>query len=408
MVVGPGGGLADDLAHYLTHANAVVERASDLADARAQSAGRSGLSVWVVDACDEPQRLAQMRIIAHAQADQGMHIAVVFIECGKRHYPRVVAPDMISVDGNALNRRTFLKTVAAAAGRASLDVETEKRNFGKLAAIAPSRAEALRQGRLILIAEDNQTNQKVIVRQLALLGYTADVAGDGREALNHWRSGEYSLLLTDLHMPQLDGYELTQAIRAEEKQGRRIPIIALTANALKGEAERCRAVGMDDYRSKPSPLAELKAVLEKWLPVTESAVLASTLSGLPAPAAPPATVAAPVDVNVLKGLVGDDPALVHEFLHDFRNSAAQIALEMRAACATGQTKAAAAAAHKLKSSALAVGALALGELCAAMEAEGKAGDKEALSVLLPRFEAEMAGVEDYLDRRIANAPSQVI
>ena len=100
------------------------------------------------------------------------------------------------------------------------------------------------------------------MRQLALLGYAADVASDGREALALWHSGDYALLLTDLHMPRMDGYELTQAIRAEEKDGRRIPIIALTANALKGEAERCHAVGMDDYHSKPSPLAELKGVLD--------------------------------------------------------------------------------------------------------------------------------------------------
>ena len=135
--------------------------------------------------------------------------------------------------------------------------------------IAPLREEALRQGRLILIAEDNETNQKVIVRQLALLGYTADIAADGREALERWRTGNYALLLTDLHMPKMDGYELTQAIRAEEKGDKRIPIIALTANALKGEADHCRGVGMNDYRSKPSPLAELKSVLEQWLPNPE-------------------------------------------------------------------------------------------------------------------------------------------
>ena len=206
-------------------------------------------------------------------------------------------------------------------------------------------------------------------------------------------------------MPEMDGYELTQAIRAEEKEGKRMPIIALTANALKGEAEHCRAVGMDDYRSKPSPLAELKAVLNQWMPVTQSEADACAISGLPAAAAPQAAITVPVDVSVLEGLVGDDPDLVHELLQDFRISAAKIAVDLRAACVASQTKAAAAAAHKLKSSALAVGAFALGELCAAIEEEGKAGDIEALSVLLHRFETEMAVVEGYLDRRIENAPS---
>jgi two-component system sensor histidine kinase/response regulator len=102
-------------------------------------------------------------------------------------------------------------------------------------------------------------------------------------------------------------------------------------------------------------------------------------------------------VSVLERLVGDDPELIREFLHDFRGSAARISVELRAACAASQTRAAAAAAHKLKSSAFAVGAFALAELCAAMEEEGKAGDVEALGVLLPRFEAAMSAVEIHLE-----------
>ena len=404
VVVGADGELADDLAVYLEHANALVERAPDLASARAHTAGRRGLSVWVVDARNEPQLPQQLRIIAHAQADQDIRFVVVLSERGKRRRPRVVAPDMITVDGNALSRRTFLSSVAVAAGRASLEVDTEKRTFGKLAMIAPLRAEALRQGRLILIAEDNETNQKVIVRQLALLGYAADVAADGHEALEYWKSGDYGLLLTDLHMPKLDGYELALAIRAEEKDGKRMPIIALTANALKGEADHCRAVGMDDYRSKPSPLTELKAVLDKWLPASRPEADAASASTATA-VAQQAVTAAPLDVSVLKGLVGDDPELIHEFLHDFRASAASIAVELRAACAVGQTKTAVAAAHKLKSSARAVGAFALGELCAAMEEEGQTGDSDALNVLLPRFETEMVVVEIYLAAQTVNAPN---
>ncbi len=408
VVVGAAGGLAEDLAAYLEHANAVVERAADLASARMQTAGRSGLSVWVVDACDEPERLEQMRVVAHAQAGQDVHLVIVLIERGKRRRPRTVAPDLITIDGNALSRRHFLQAVAVAAGRASLELETENLTSSKLAAIAPSREEALRRGGLILIAEDNETNQKVIVRQLALLGYAADVAADGREALERWHSGEYAMLLTDLHMPKMDGYELTQAIRAAEKDGKRIPIIALTANALKGEAERCRAAGMDDYRSKPSPLAELKSVLDRWIAVTQSEADASSSSTLSTAATQQTATATPVDVSVLEGLVGDDPELIREFLQDFRVSASQISVELRAACAAGQTKAAVAAAHKLKSSARAVGAFALGELCAAMEEEGQAGNSDALAVLLPRFEAEMAVVERYLEGRIVNAPSSVI
>jgi len=203
----------------------------------------------------------------------------------------------------------------------------------------------------------------------------ADVASNGREALDRWQSGDYALLLTDVHMPEMDGYELSIAIRSFEASERRIPIIALTANALRGEAGNCRAAGMDDFLSKPAQLADLKAMLEKWLLVAASV---------------------PVNVSVLKALVGDDPAVIPELLRDFRVSAIGIAAELCTACDAGHASAAVAAAHKLKSSAGLVGALALAELCDEMEQAGKAGQVEALTALLPRFEAEMAAVDEYL------------
>ena len=111
----------------------------------------------------------------------------------------------------------------------------------------------------------------------------------------------------------------------------------------------------------------------------------------------------PLDVNVLKALVGDDPAVIREFLGDFRLSAAKTAAELKAACDGGQARQAGALAHKLKSSARLVGALALGELCAAMERAGKAGDMDALVALLPEFGRELARVEDFLGGDGVNA-----
>ena len=396
LVIGGHNGMADDLAVYLEHAHAIVDRVLDLHEARHGNVNRDGPSVWIVDGCEAPGLSAQMRAAANSRADNNVKLVILVLERGKRLRPRIISPGVVMVDGNALTRRGFLKAVAVADGRASLEVEEVRFLPGKIGAIAPSRHEAQRQGRLILIAEDNETNQKVIVRQLALLGYAADVAGNGRDALARWWSGGYALLLTDLHMPDMDGYDLTAAIRAGEKGGRRMPIIALTANALKGEADRCRAMGMDDYQSKPSPLAELKAMLDKWLPVREPAANTPAPQAEPSVAAP-AAAATPVDVRVLEELVGSEPALLLEFLNDFRSSAAKIAMELRAACATNQVKAVVAAAHKLKSSARAVGAFALNDVCAEMETQGQVGALDAIGALLPRFEKEIAAVEDYLD-----------
>jgi two-component system sensor histidine kinase/response regulator len=233
------------------------------------------------------------------------------------------------------------------------------------------------------VAEDNEINQKVIRQQLYLLGYAADVATTGREALKRFQSGHYALLLTDLHMPEMDGYELTSKIRLAEDGDARMPIIALTANALRGESERCLAVGMDDYLSKPAPLAALAAVLAKWIPAAAPNALQELSS-------------VPVQVSVLEALVGTDPQLIGEFLQAFGVSAVQLAAEFTEAYGKQRLHDAAAIAHKLKSSSRSVGAMRLADLCAAIEIAGTAGDLPKLTELAPGFETEMAAVTGYL------------
>jgi two-component system sensor histidine kinase/response regulator len=254
----------------------------------------------------------------------------------------------------------------------------------------PSREEARGAGRLILVAEDDGTNQNVILRQLALLGFAADVAADGRQALELWRSGDYGLVLTDLHMPSMDGYELTAAIRAQEQGGQHVPIAALTATALKGESERCVAAGMDKYLTKPLQLADLrKALDELFLP-------------LPQPVEPPkgealeASTAVAVDVGVLEELVGNDPAVIFDLLHGFQDSAGRTAELLKAACGVGDMATTIEQAHRLKSSARTVGALVLGALCEEIETAGKAGAGDTLARLLPVFERESDAVNAFL------------
>ncbi|TAN49765.1 MAG: PAS domain S-box protein [Methylococcaceae bacterium] len=446
LLVGDTDGLADDFAAYLAATGAATERAPDLAAAQTWAETcPPGLWVWIIDFGSKHGQPDELR--AACKTRDGLDCRLVVIERGKRRrIRRLKDPDRVMVDGNVLNRRTFLRAVAIAAGRLWEESEAQTAGSEETAFQPPSREQALQQGRLILVAEDNETNQKVILQQLALLGYAADVAGNGREALERWQSGDHALVLTDLHMPEMDGYELAAAIRAaEQDEGRvrcayrsmssttqnrsmpskvrtayptqsaaegavvptasgRIPIVALTANALRSEAEHCRAIGMDDYLSKPARLADLKAVLEKWLP-TAANPAASSLGARascpqPGAAAVPAAVRAkglpPVDVGVLEGLVGNDPATIQEFLQDFRAGAARIAAGLKTACDEKQAAQAGALAHKLKSSARSVGALALGDLCAEMEQTGKAGQVETLAALLPQFEAEMAAVDRYL------------
>ena len=407
LVLGDEKGLSDDLAVYLRHSGATVERVPDLAAARKRiDTLPPGLWLLIIDAGHDAPPIEELRVACHARPDLDPHFVVlehghhqpdieprfVVIRRGRRRHERSEAVDTVTLDGDVMHRDAFLRAVAIAAGRM---LEVEEAQPAKIEAIvAPSREKALLEGTLILVAEDNEINQKVIRQQLSLLGYAADIAGDGREALKRWESGNYALLLTDLHMPEMDGYQLTAAIRLAEQGKARAPIIAFTANALKGEAEHCRAVGMDDYLSKPVQLAHLKAVLHKWLPVLKSGTRAPAVIATPAA---PATAQRSMDVGVLEALVGNDPAVINEFLRDFRASSARIAADLRAASQAGEAVTAGATAHKLKSSARSVGALVLGDLCAEMEVAGKAGDIEAVKALLPRFESELAVVDKYID-----------
>ena len=127
-----------------------------------------------------------------------------------------------------------------------------------------------RSGRLLL-AEDQPINQKVALHTLEKMGYAVDVVENGREAVRAWATGRYALILMDCQMPELDGYEATREIRRRETEGARIPIVALTAHAMKGADVECRAAGMDDYITKPLDRDRLRACLEKLLPAKKDA-----------------------------------------------------------------------------------------------------------------------------------------
>ncbi|HVD48282.1 MAG TPA: response regulator [Candidatus Limnocylindria bacterium] len=117
----------------------------------------------------------------------------------------------------------------------------------------------------VLVVEDNIANLKVAVRMVEKLGYRADVAANGVEAVRVLGDVRYDAVLMDCHMPEMDGFEATRAIRRNEPDGRHTPVIAMTASALSGDRERCLAAGMDDYISKPIKLHVVAAVLERWL-----------------------------------------------------------------------------------------------------------------------------------------------
>ena len=141
-----------------------------------------------------------------------------------------------------------------------------------LPAARPPSPAAPPAGRRLLVAEDNEVNQMVVGELLRRLGYAFDLVGDGRAAVDAVAAGGYDLVLMDCQMPELDGFAAATAIRsAEAAAGRpRLPVVALTANAIKGDRELCLAAGMDDYLSKPIDPQELAAKLQAWLPPADA------------------------------------------------------------------------------------------------------------------------------------------
>ena len=367
---------AADLCSYVEHAGACVQRVSD-AHTATRIAERMATPVVIIEgassvasgAPDEPRSAAS-------------HVRRLRLTRGRRRSARVEADGTLALDCVPLRRAALLQAVAQAAGRLPLDRAVERgARRSDLQATGAARGD--HRNRMILVAEDDRISQKVILRQLRLLGHDAEVAADGEQALRLWRDGRFALVLTDLHMPEMDGYALSAAIRRDEQDAgrRRTPIVALTANALAGEAANVLAAGMDAYLTKPATLAELRNTLDRCLP----------------PAAPGPCA---LDIGVLHALVGDDPDLKRDFLTDYRACAREEAATLRAAATDGDRQGVMAVAHRLKSSSRSVGALALGDVCASLEAGDDAHAIAASAPGLIRFEEALAAVEADIEARL--------
>lgn len=384
-IVGTELPVAEDICSYLTHAGARVHRSPDLA-AAASAEAPAGMEVWLLLPDQPAANLLALR--ASAQRRGGTDIRFIVLGHGTRRRPRVEADEVVRLDVEVLFRSVLLQTVQLAAGLVSEEAVSDETDDAPDQARAPSRNEARLQGKLLLVAEDNETNRKVIKQQLRLLGLTADFVVNGKDALVRWRSGDFALLITDLHMPGMDGYELARAIRAEEREGERIPIIALTANAVRDEELRCRAAGMDAYLTKPAPLGRLKTAIFSWLGTGSP-----SLSQAQEQTRAQMQVAEPlVDLATLTAIVGDDSAVIREVIEAFDLNATKAREEIHRGLASGDTVLVGEAVHKLKSGASSIGARRLATLCEAMEKAASTHSVEQMSVLVSQFDAELNDV----------------
>jgi signal transduction histidine kinase/CheY-like chemotaxis protein/HPt (histidine-containing phosphotransfer) domain-containing protein len=269
---------------------------------------------------------------------------------------------------------------------------------------APTAEVAQADGSLLLIVDDHPTNRMVLVRQAASLGYAAQAVADGAQALTAWRSGRFAAVITDCSMPVMDGYQLARAIREAEWQqsGGRIPIIACTANALPSATELCLNAGMDDCLVKPAGLADLSAVLARWVPLPAAAGQREAHAPAPVPAAQPRTGAVRsgdglLDLLLLAEISGGDQLAQAEMLLDFRRVNDADSRALRQAAHAADFAQVTQFSHRIKGSSLMLGATRLGHACAQVEAAGAARDGAQLSAAMGRFEVELLRLDEYLD-----------
>jgi CheY-like chemotaxis protein/HPt (histidine-containing phosphotransfer) domain-containing protein len=270
-------------------------------------------------------------------------------------------------------------TVESSPGRGSRFMVTLRLGLAEapspaaLAALSPGAEHAApaSMGR-ILVVDDHPVNREVLLRQLEILGCTADTAVDGAAGLEAWRGGRHAIVLLDIHMPVMDGFDLARAIRREEQRLDlpRTTLIAVTANALKGEAERCYAAGMDGFLTKPLTLDGLSRALGRFLPGVEGG--ASPGGG------------ALFDPEALRGLFGQDRERLMGILNSFAETAAHDIAGLEGA--DGATRGA--TAHRLKGAARMVGARLLAEAAQGLEEAGRDGDGPRAAQLI----AELPGL----------------
>jgi CheY-like chemotaxis protein/HPt (histidine-containing phosphotransfer) domain-containing protein len=247
-----------------------------------------------------------------------------------------------------------------------------------------------------LLAEDNPVNQKVARGALEKMRCTVDIVNNGAEAVDAWSTRQYDLILMDCQMPVTDGYEATRTIRAREQAGRRIPILALTADAMSGAEQDCLAAGMDGYLTKPLDRRRLAESIERFLAGAGSAQTPDVLS-----AATPGDASPPVDWEQFVSITDGDVDFAQQLVQLFIDSGDAALAQIRDALDREDWSAVGRAAHSFKGSSANIHAQAASAAAARLEQAARAGEVEHLSKLEEELRREARRATDYLRARSA-------
>ena len=247
----------------------------------------------------------------------------------------------------------------------------------------------------VLLAEDNPVNQTIATKLLTKLGCSVTSVADGAAAVEKVLSERFDLVLMDVQMPILDGLEATRQIRAREatKGGERVHVVALTANAMEGDSQACKAAGMDGYLSKPIERVKLRSVLESAAERCRTAQRAASEGRIRIASTEPG----PLDLAQALERLGRDRALLADVVTSFRSTFAQMMQALHERVNAGDVGAAAWHSQNMKIALLAIGAMRASDLASALEAAARAGDLSRAPDLLSRVDAELARIDAALE-----------
>jgi CheY-like chemotaxis protein len=271
----------------------------------------------------------------------------------------------------------------------------------------------------VLLAEDNRVNQKVALGQLAKLGYAADAVSNGLEVLAALEKKTYDIILMDCQMPEMDGYQATREVRRREQArgaSSRLPVIAMTANAMGGDRERCLSAGMDDYISKPVRIEVLEEVMGRWLVRVDepaAALPAAAGPGAAAAGAPTASehagraqgggeaaLPALLDAEALGHLTREigEAQVIRDIVRMYALEAPSQCAAIAAAAAAGEDDRLRRLAHKLRGSSQILGAARMAAYCTRIERLAGAHDLAGCAPLVAGIAAVAAATIGELTR----------
>jgi PAS domain S-box-containing protein len=379
LVVEDNATVRDTLYTYLSMAAAQVELAATAEDALVLARRFADASI-AIDAAIVDLRLPGMdgfelrRKLAAEPAPIPCVMLTAYDEPGQRG--KALAAGFAAYLTKPVRRTTLLRSIAISCGRLTLPIE-ESVASGELPAMQPpDRDSALAAGELILVAEDNPTNQLVIMRQLAQLGFATDLAENGRKAFDMYRANRYGLVVTDIHMPEMDGLELAAAIRDTHlaRGGPPVPVVALTADVLSADAERYLAAGISEWLRKPVELNRLADALDRLLPGAMARAARTAGNAAPGTAGDtgPTTAAEILDLDRMRLTFGTIDETARKLLHRYIESTAPLLADIERALARRCAADVRDAAHSIVGASRTAGADQLAALCAELEAAMKA------------------------------------